>query len=282
MILKSIFPLFISSHSNGSYIDGSFESSSMATVYCIVVTMLVRSSNHGLQIPLGNIIENTRNTATSINIQISYLPLLIAIILLSAILICFGLYVIEGRITDCLPTISETATTSPNSDVFSIMASTSSLFLAVLFTLYISAADVWNVMSKNTIYACRILTVIIPICFIMLSCCTLEDHFLVHSISAFLFFGGFIIFFILSLSQMKKALVKYIFWIRVILIFLTGLSFIAIACSTTIFHETWATTINTLGEYTFMLFVGIYILTWAKELSLVRLQVVLTDDIGSN
>lgn len=237
--------------------------------------MQYHSQSRGLQIPLNNAIEDIRSTSTSISIQVNFMPLFLIFIVFSPIIICFILFIIEGRINDYIPTISEIATSSPNTDIFSIFQTISSIFLLILFTLYVSAADTWNAISPRSVIVCRALAYICPLCLLIFSCCSLEDNYYVHNISFICVSFSFFAFFAITLLQMRNILVKSILIMRSIFLFVIFISFVLILFFT-LFNKV-SNTLYAISEYIFILFTGAFILSFAKDLSLIRLQVVTLD-----
>lgn len=249
--------------------------------FCFIsYDMKISSHNRGLQIPLSSAIEDIRNKSTAIFVQIKYMPLLIIFLLLSSIIICLIFFVIEDRMTEYIPTISEIATSFPNADIFSIFQAICAIFLTVLFTLYISAADTWNAIDHRSVIICRIIGCICPIFLILLSCFSLEENYYIHIISFVLVSFSFFAFFAITLLQMRNILVKSILLIRSIFLFIIFLSFISILIHTS--FNTVSSPINAISQYVFFFFTGAFILSFSQDLSLVRLQVVTLDDDKSN
>lgn len=242
--------------------------------------MQIQSHNRGLQIPLNNAIEDVRTVSTSISVQVKFIPLFLILIILSSIIICFILFIIEGRMIGYIPTISELATSSPNSDIFSILQSVASIFLIILFTLYVSAVDTWNAISPLSVIICRVLGYLCPIFLLIFSSCSLEDNYLVHNISFIFVSFSFFAFFAITLLQMKGVLVKSVLFMRSFFLFVIFLSFGSILFFT--ISNKLSNSIYAITEYIFIIFTGAFILSFSKDLSLIRLQVVTLDDYRSH
>lgn len=238
--------------------------------------MYIQSQNRGLQIPLNNAIEDSRTMSSNVSVQINFMPLFLLFIIISSILTCFIFFIIEGRIVNYIPTISEIATSSPNSDVFSIFQAVSSIFLIIIFTLYISAVDTWNAISPLSVIICRVLSYLSPLCFLAFSCCSIEDNHLVHNLSLVFMSFSFFAFFAITLLQMRKILVKSVLLMRSIFLFVIFLSFLSILFFT-IFDDV-SNSLYAITEYVFFTFSGAFILSFSKDLSLIRLQVVTLDN----
>ena len=206
--------------------------------------MLYKPSNHGLQIPIYGYVENSRRKQIDVDIKFYLFPIFVSILFISISVVSFLLYYAEGRYTKYIPTISETATSSPNVDIFSIFSGIIAFLMMILFTLYISSQVALGIIGKKLALFARFFSLVAPISLIVLSSCSLEDNFMVHNVSSALFFISLLILFITTMAQIKKKVSAKAFYFRVFLIVIMFIAVLGILLSTTLFKTLKAVNIN--------------------------------------
>ena len=234
----------------------------------------------GLRAPLAS---HSRDTVKSMKTQLMFglrielLPLIAAAMIFSGSLLCGVLFVLQGRYTAYLPTISETAAGYPNATVFGVMMSIAAACLMLILTLYVSALDCWNELSRAKEVYLRLLSYSCALLTVLVGSVNLGEELLAHMIIAILFFFLTTILMI-SVTAIAKERQKKTFVLRVFACVCLVIGFCMVTFVGSLLKTCLGATINTAGEYVFFVAIFMFFCSFGDELSRVKLHVVVTDD----
>ena len=235
----------------------------------------------GLRAPLAShSYEITRTVKSQLvfGMRVDFLPLVIAAMIIAAAGVCMALFVLQGRYTKYLPTISETAAGSPNASVFALVMTVASALFILLLTLYVSALDCKNELSKRNEVFLRVMSHLSVLFMILVASVNIGEQLMAHMVIAILFFFTMMVLMIsLAVVARKNCSKSATVWRSLgVLGLVTGFCLVAFAGS--FMKSCLGANLNTAGEYVF--FVGVLVLVWTfrDELQRVKLHVVVTDE----
>lgn len=194
-----------------------------------------------------------------LRLRLELLPFLLGILFVLMCGVTYSWYGFQGRFVGYLPTISETAVGSANTQFFSSTMATISLVFIVVFYIYLVWGEVWGFFPRYFVRIGQFALIIEPVLMIGLAVCSIDTNNTVHMACAIGFFFSIWIFTIWSFCYLFKKMTKGILWTRIVLV---ACSFIALILFNTGAYMVDAKnkmTITSINEVLFLLFlVGLF------------------------
>jgi hypothetical protein len=192
--------------------------------------------------------------------------------------VCLGLYILQQRFTNYLPTMSETIVGWPNSPIFQIGAATAGTLFGFGMMLYLSSLDYRNLLGPVFGVFGRIMTIYLPLVVVLVANVTLEDSLRAHFSFAHALFGGYTVFGFITLAYTWKSTRPPIKKLRMALVALTVVSYAGISGWLRLPGAAGATLIAAC-EYLFLGGMGVFFWSMKAELNGLQLGVVLIESI---
>ena len=193
----------------------------------------------------------------------------------SVSLVCFVIYVMEGRYCSYVPTISETGTDHPNANFFAFCMSTGALM--IMFSLFIYACYVRMVYgcSDRRFTVMQVLSVTSAIGIIGLGFSPVNIVHDRHVFFAGLGFVSILVFQGLAYARAKSHVKPWVRRLRCacVVIAVIGL-FIFVSADWYLDHR-FNVTVSTSGEYALLFFMLLGVLSWRRELNAVEIHAVI-------
>lgn len=235
----------------------------------------------GLRAPLASHsyeITQTIKSQLVFGMRVDFLPLVIAALVFAVSAVCMSLFILQGRYTAYLPTISETAAGSPNATVFAMAMTAASALLILLLTLYVSALDCWNELSRAKEVFLRVTSYLSGLFMVLVAAVNIGEELIAHMVIAILYFFTMMVLVIAITAIARKHCNKKTLIVRILCLVVVVIGFCFVSVSGSFYKSCKGTTINTVGEYLFFVAVAVLMLTFRDEMQRVKLHVVVTDE----
>ena len=213
---------------------------------------------------------------TSINFN--NIPLLVSLLLLLSIYITYFLYEIKPRFKKYSPNISETGVAYPNHVIFPIFMTLISIVFYFVAFYYLEYINYNGWIQGRSLYAFKIIAIILSIFLSLLSYCNLGDYYIIHNISAFLGFLAMIIITTKSVIVSNKFGDSFIFKFRLICLILSFIGFVIMGIGFVFLNPRIATNAQSIGEILFVVFLSIIVSSFKYEFKEIKFNFAIEDD----
>lgn len=179
----------------------------------------------------------------------------------------FVIYKFEFRVSGYVPTISETGTEYPNTVImffFFCFISGSIFWEMLLQAIYILNNYKHSQVSKFFLF---LLTCTSSLFFCLISVFPCNVYSELHYLSTFFAFFGIVLYQIIIFSLTHKKTRSFINILRLFSIIMQTLSLLDVACSQILYGLRINVSLSAYGEYSIVLFLPIFFLTYYKEMS---------------
>lgn len=182
----------------------------------------------------------------------------------------FVLYFMEGRFAGYIPTISETGTYPNNYFMICFFCSIagSIFYLMSSMTYFITSFYNPNIVEK---FLLKAITLVSSISYIFISIFPMNTYPAQHFSFVFSAFFGIILFQIIVLIRTRRDYSILVFIFRLIIIFLQITPLILCAISSSIFNYRINVTIQAICEYSIVIFLPFFFMSYSKDLSTVQM-----------
>jgi len=194
---------------------------------------------------------------------------------LAVSVVCMCLYVMEGRYSGYIPTISETGTEYPNTAFFAQMMSTGSM--TTLLSLYMYSCYMQMVYSPSKTFMkwLDVLMFLEVIGVTGLGFSPINEVHLRHMLCAGTGFIAILLFEVMCFFKEDKS--RMIVKVRGVSLFIAITGLIVFTFSEEMFDNKINVTISTIGEWNLLFFMLFTLLTWGKEMNTLEIYVAILE-----
>lgn len=186
-------------------------------------------------------------------------------------IVCMILFLMEGRWSGYLPTISETGTEHPNREFFASMmscGSVTSLFILFMYFNYMKLTLSISCLANTFL----VITLILGVIGVGgLGFCPINEVYRFHFAFAFTGFSGILLFETISYFVGKKSTKLAV--LRAFLIFMAYCGYFLFGFSEIPFKENTEVTVSTIGEWTLLFCMQFVFVTWGQEMKFMNVHI---------
>lgn len=218
------------------------------------------------------------DTMIALNIRPETFSILSLMYPMTVAVVSLIMYVLEGRISGYLPTMSETGTEYPNNDFFSHCMSTGSLttYLTMFYyTIYFQLR--FNVGKKFSILL-HILSVTSSVGVAGVGFNPINEHHHFHFFFAGMGFASCLFYEGLMLHKQRKIISTLMYWTRLSMLLIAMSGFFVFGVSEHVFDLRYDITISFFGEWLLLFFLFTGMVTWRNEMNSVKVYVVMLEE----
>jgi hypothetical protein len=225
----------------------------------------------GLKFSSMNMIEEN---VIPLRFRIDNLTIVIAILFASSVLFQYVFYELEGRRTNYLPTFAETASSAPNSMVFSAVLSCLSFLIFLVMNAVVTWGEVYDSFQQKFLWFGQFCSFICPIFLFILGNFRPDDWPWAEYIGIIPFFFFSLVFCALLLSQVFRQISTKVKTIRVILL---AIAAVALLFAFIPFPMVFSANCSKTAICQLLFFAAIltFLITWKSELNQLKIDVLI-------
>lgn len=188
------------------------------------------------------------------------------------------MYILEGRISGYLPTMSETGTEFPNNDFFSHCMSTGSLTTYLTMFYYTIYFELRNEVGKKMSILLHVLSVTSSLGVAGVGFNPINEHHHFHFFFAGMGFSSCLVYESIVLHKQRNIISSKLYWTRLLMLLIGMCGFCLFGVSEHVFDLRYDITISTFGEWFLLFFLFLGMVTWRKEMNSVKVYIVMLEE----
>jgi hypothetical protein len=208
--------------------------------------------------------------------RIDNIPWLIAILFIVEVVFQYSFFFLQDRYTNYLPTLAETAVTTPNSLLLSSVVSLIAFLFLLVLTAMVTWGEVYSVFQQTFLMVGQIGALICTAFLLLFANFRLDDWLRANYVGGVPFLWTTLIFCFVICQQLFSQMHRGLRILRLVLLLLAALalvmSFIPIG------QQATNTSMKSICELFFLVLMVVFLLTFRVELGQLKVDVVILFD----